>query len=163
MRNKLYIFVTLYFCLSVCPIFGNPMEGNRIDECGPGKLISPIDNAFLISTSNTWYVTGNTTYSAASSSGTSECKGFAINDEQRVHYITTNFYKIQEDLVKGSGEYLDALTIIMGCERNNLKIILKNDYESIFNEDNSDGKKIFNALRIKIKNSGLRTLCIDYS
>ena len=42
-KFSLIIKFALYFCLSVCPIFGNPMEGNRIDECGPGKLISPID------------------------------------------------------------------------------------------------------------------------
>ena len=51
----------------------------------------------------------------------------------------------------------------MGCEGTNFKIILKNDYETIFNENNSDGKKIYNALRYKIKNSELRTHCIDYS
>jgi len=139
------------------------MEGNRLDECGPGKLISPIDNDFLISTINSWFFTGNTTYSAASSSGTSECKGFALYDKQRVNYIATNFYEIQEDVSKGEGIYLDGLTIIMGCEGTNFQIILKNDYESIFNEENSDGKQIYNVLRYKIKNSELKNHCIDYS
>ena len=162
MKKLIYIFTTFYF-LSFSLIFGNPMVGNRLDECGPGKVISPIDNAFIIFTLNSWWFTGNTTYSAATSSGTSECKGFSINDKQRVHYIATNFYEIQEDLVKGGGVYLDALTTIMGCEGTNFQKILKNDYESIFNEDNSDGKKIYNALRYKIKNSELRTHCIDYS
>ena len=162
MRKKIYIY-TIYNFLSFSIIFGNPMVGNRLDECGPGKVISPFDIDFIIFTLNSWWLTGNTTYSAATSSGTSECKGFALNDEQRVHYIATNFYKIQEDIVKGEGVYLDALTTIMGCEGTKFKMILKNDFVSIFNEDNSDGKKIYNSIRYKIKNSELKNHCIDYS
>ena len=51
----------------------------------------------------------------------------------------------------------------MGCEGTNFQIILKNDYESIFNEENSDGNHIYNVLRYKIKNSELKNHCIDYS
>ena len=51
----------------------------------------------------------------------------------------------------------------MGCEGTNFQKILKNDYESIFNEDNPDEKKIYNVLRYKVKNSELKNHCIDYS
>ena len=157
------IIFTIFYFLSFSLIFGNPMVGNRLDECGPGKLISPIDNDFLISTINSWFFTGNTTYSAASSSGTSECKGFALYDKQRVNYIATNFYEIQEDVAKGGGLYLDGLSTIMGCERTNFKIILRDEYENIFKKENSEGIQIYNELRYKIKNSKLKNHCIDYS
>ena len=160
MRKKLHIFITLYF-LSVCFTFGNPMEGNRLDECGPA--IYTVKNNKLISSVNVTLTTGGFFYSLASTSGTSECEGFVINDEQRVHFIVTNFYEIQEDVSKGEGVYLDGLTTIMGCEGINFKIILKNNYESIFNENNSDGKQIYNVLRYKINNSELKNHCIDYS
>ena len=39
MRNKIYIFTIFYF-LSFSLIFGNPMVGNRLDECGPGKVLA---------------------------------------------------------------------------------------------------------------------------
>ena len=162
MYKKISVFTTLYF-LSFCFIFGNVMEGNRIDECGPGKFLTPINWGPYISSSNTWYLTGNLTYSSATSSGTSECKGFALNDEQRINYIATNFFEIQEDVAKGGGVYLDGLTTIMGCEGTNFKIILKDDYESIFNDQYLDSKQIYNALINKIKNSELRTNCLDYS
>jgi len=51
----------------------------------------------------------------------------------------------------------------MGCEGTNFKIILKDDYESIFNDQYLDSKQIYNALINKIKNSELRTNCLDYS
>ena len=162
MYKKISVLTTLYF-LSFCFIFGNVMEGNRIDECGPGKFLTPINWGPYISSSNTWYLTGNLTYSSATSSGTSECKGFALNDEQRINYIATNFFEIQEDVAKGGGEYLDGLTTIIGCEGTNFKIILKEDYESIFNEDYSDSEKIYDALIHKIKNSELRNYCLDFS
>ena len=160
MRKKLYIFTTLYF-LSVCFIFWNPVQGNRIDECGPGVYLVK-DNMFISST-NSHKPFSLTTYSSASTSGTSECEGFVISDEQRANYIATNFYEIQEDVSKGGGLYLDGLTNLMGCEGTNFQKVLKNDYENIFNEENSDGKQIYNVLRYKIKNSELKNHCIDYS
>ena len=157
MRKKHYFFSIFYF-LSFSPIFGDPFEGNRMYDCGVASYT--VKNRGLMSSMNIFFTF---THPFVTTSGTSGCKGFVINDEQKVNYIATNFYEIQEDLVKGGGVYLDALTTIMGCEGTNFQIILKNDYESIFNEDNSDGKKIYNALRYKIKNSKLKTHCIDYS
>ena len=44
-----------------------------------------------------------------------------------------------------------------------LQLIFKNDYERIYNEDNSDVEKIYKSIRYKIKNSELKNHCIDYS
>ena len=167
MRNKIYIFTTLYFLL-VCFIFWNPAlgepfrEGNRIYECGPGVYMFK-DNMF-ISSSNIHQPFSLTTYTLASASGTSECTGSTtMNNDQRVNYIVTNFYEIQEDVAKGGGLYLDGLSTIMGCERTNFKIILRDEYENIFKKENSEGIQIYNELRYKIKNSKLKNHCIDYS
>ena len=86
-----------------------------------------------------------------------------MNNDQRVNYIVTNFYEIQEDVAKGGGLYLDGLSTIMGCERTNFKIILRDEYENIFKKENSEGIQIYNELRYKIKNSKLKNHCIDYS
>ena len=161
MMQKIYIFSILYF-LPFCYIYGNDvqkaMEGNGPHECGLPVYI--VGNDSLISTVN---YTSFPIYFLASTSGTSECKGFVFNDEERINYIATNFFEIQEDVAKGGGEYLDGLTTIIGCEGTNFKIILKEDYESIFNDDYSDSEKIYNALIHKIKNSELRNYCLDFS
>ena len=159
MRKILYVFSIFYFSL-FSPIYGGfgDLDGNRTMDCGVATYV--VKNRGLMVSVNLFFTF---THPFATTSGTSECKGFSINDEQRINYIATNFYNIQANVVKGGGVYLDALTTIMGCEGTNFQIILKNDYESIFNEDNSDGKKIYNALRYKVKNSELKNHCIDYS
>ena len=160
MGKIFYIFIAYYF-LSLCLTFGNPMEGNRFDECGLGAVIFDKDDNGIISSTNMFIPIPFLIFSTTA--GTSECKGFALNDKQRVKYIANNFYEIQIDVAKGEGTFLDGLTTIMGCDGTNFRKILKDDYSNIFNKDNSNGKQIYNALRHKIKNSELKNLCLDSS
>ena len=167
MKNKIFIFTILYFLL-VNFIFWNPAlgepfrEGNRFYECGAPVYL--VGDKFLISSSNSLYAGFWTSYSAASSSGTSECTGsIGKNNDEKFNYFVKNFDEIQVNVAKGEGLHLDGLSIIMGCERNNLKIILKRNYETIFNEDKLESKKIYKKLKRIINNSELKNHCIDYS
>ena len=125
------------------------------------RFFDKIKKRWYISSSNS--VIGNIFYSSASTSGTSECKGFTSNEEQRIKYIIANYYGIQEDLAKGGGLYLDGLTSIMGCEGTDFQNVLKKDFEYILSATDSNGKKFYVAIKNKIKGSELKNICLNYS
>jgi hypothetical protein len=67
--------------------------------------------------------------------GTSNCSKHSIvqNDKKTIHFIEANQYQIVVDMARGDGEYIDALSSVMGCENvsRSFKRVLKDSYSTI--------------------------------
>ena len=121
---------------------GNTAKNTGADffNCGPGKMFS--DSKALISTTNTysWWI-----YSSATSSGTSECGGNVYaSDDIKVRFIATNSDVLLEQSSIGNGPHLEALSVLMGCDRHYFGVFVHEHYQNIFIQQNGPSEILSN-------------------
>jgi Protein of unknown function (DUF3015) len=90
----------------------------RASDCAVGgfvvnKKTGIIEQLLAFTTNGTFFVT----YAGAITTGTSGCSNSGIvkqDYEQRV-FVTANFDALSQDLARGQGENVNALSSLMGC------------------------------------------------
>lgn len=91
---------------------------------------------------------------SALTSGTSGCYEDGSSSAQ-LDYIETNKVALKEDAARGQGETLHGLMTLLGCkEETQFNSEIKNNYNTIFNHDNS--ATILNQIR---SNSTVQKSC----
>lgn len=91
---------------------------------------------------------------SAITSGTSGCYESG-SSAAKIDYIETNKLSLKEDAARGQGETLDGLMTLLGCkEEIAIKNEIKNNYNSIFNQDSAP--EILKAIQ---SNSSVQKSC----
>ena len=129
-------------CFSVAD--GNSSGGRayRTAGCGLGSMIFKepgITQIFAATTNGSF---GNQTFGI--SSGTLNCKkagGVANREAEQNMYIATHRNAILEEAVQGSGEHLDALASVLGCDKASdaaFASSMKKNYKTVAAEENPE-------------------------
>lgn len=91
---------------------------------------------------------------SAITSGTSGCYETG-GSAAKLNYIETNKLSLKVDAARGQGETLEGLMTLLGCEeQNTIQNEIKNNYNSIFNEDSAS--EILKAIQ---SNSTMQKSC----
>ncbi len=131
--------------LAVLAIFAaNPSfaDSYKSAGCGLGSMLIKDDGFMQIFAATTNGTFGNQTFGITS--GTSNCSdagGHAsLNAEQHM-YVEANRDAIIQETAQGSGEHLNALASIMGCEKSSdaaFAATMKKNYKTVTTSSNSD-------------------------
>ncbi|MBC7465248.1 MAG: DUF3015 family protein [Bdellovibrio sp.] len=147
MLNKIVFFAAL---LLSAKSFAYPygMAG-----CGLGALVfqdQPGKIQIVAATVNN-LVSPQTSAITSGTSGCLETHGYNAN----LRYIETNRAALQDDVVRGSGETLDGLVTLLGCEQQqSVKSALKSGYSDVF--VNGAAPQILEAIK---SDSNLKQYC----
>jgi hypothetical protein len=105
------------FLLGILAIGLNAYAGAGAAGCGLGSLIFPKNSKF----SQTFAMTTNSSYLTqffGITSGTSNCSAssWVKNETEIENFVASNIHDIKVEMARGSGENLETLAIMMGCE-----------------------------------------------
>lgn len=120
--------------------------------CGLGNMMFGKDSQVLAATTNG----SSASQLFGITSGTSNCvdtKGVAKLES----YVEANQVALASDIARGNGETISGLTHLLNCENSDLaKTSLKQNYEMIFNQQNSSALEVSNGIRqvLRHENTG---------
>ena len=98
-------------------------------ECGLGASIAPRHPVVAVVTNVTWDL--GTTAISSDITSPSSCVG---GQEKTAAFISDSYDSLEKDLASGSGEYLDTLMVVAGCEpqvHKELSSALRSDFTGI--------------------------------
>ena len=148
MLKKLTLLGALFLSVSQAHAYHYGMAG-----CGIGGLVfndQPGTIQIVAATLNNLI----SPQTSAITSGTSGCYETG-GAQAQVNYIETNKISLKSDIARGNGETLDGLMTMLGCkETNAVKVDIKNNYNNIFNTENTG--EIFEAIK---KNESVQKSC----
>lgn len=151
--------------VTVLMLLGFNVYADSSVGCGLGSMIFK-DNTLL---SSTLRVTTNQVFLTqylGVTSGTSGCSrhDIVLNEKAHIHYAEINLEKIEQDMVKGQGEYLSMLAVTLGCEFNqinNFNQYAKSHYSHIFNSAETNAGQMLKNLGTQIRqNKSLTKNCL---
>ncbi len=125
--------------------------------CGLGSLIIKSNTKLM----QLFAVTTNGTFASQTfgiTSGTSNCTahGLVKNEKEQIIYAEANYQHLISDMARGSGETLDTLASMMGCEENSIPAIgelTRSNYEKIVSPNGASAVKVLDAIKGEIKNN----------
>ena len=103
--------------------------------CHKGGPLGIADKKPVFSTTD---LTFQGTFMFASTSGTSGCKNWDFIQLNQNRYIAKNWVNINENVAKGEGEYIIALSKLMKCPKDSQRKfinLLHNNYSLLYNLD----------------------------
>jgi len=103
-------------------------------ECGIGAIIAPNTPVVAAITNVTWDL--GTTAISSNMTSPETCAG---GKAKTAAFIHDSYASLEKDLARGSGEYLDTLMVMAGCDeetRQAFSIALRNDFGSSIATDN---------------------------
>jgi hypothetical protein len=112
--------------------------GYKSAGCGLGSMIIKDDGFVQIFAATTNGTAGTQTFGITS--GTSNCTGsggYAKVDAEKQMYMEANLDNISQEMAQGSGEHLDALASLVGCQNGNeaqFAATMKKNYASFSGE-----------------------------
>ena len=116
-------------------------QGYGLAGCGLGSIVfGEKEGPVQIFASTTNNFSGTNTFGMTS--GTSNCNSY--QEQAAIQFIDSNRYSIENDIVRGQGESLQALSKVMGCDAD--VATLRTDREEIFNTS-ADARQIYFSLR----------------
>lgn len=120
-------------------------------ECGIGWSVTQKKSFFATSTRSTTHVFIPPTFGM--SSGTSGCDSHSLvkTEENAARFIAGNEDAIRSDIAQGDGEYVQALTVALGCEgeaARRLAPALRENYDPAIE---SDAKSLSTGLELYLR------------
>lgn len=146
-------------------LFGFNAFADSSVGCGLGSMIFK-DNTLL---SSTLRVTTNQVFLTqylGVTSGTSGCSrhDIVMNEKAHIHFAEVNLEKIEQDMIKGQGDYVSVLAYTLGCQDsviNQFNVFTKNNYEKIFNSSETNAGQMLKNLGHEMRsNKSLSKNCI---
>jgi hypothetical protein len=125
--------------------------------CGLGSLF--VEKNHVLPQIGAWFLNGTGIQTFGITTGSSNCLDKERNDakiEQEV-FVQTNFAKLSIEAAQGTGEHLDALAEVLGCEGASLARLSQDRYGKIFTQD--DPKAVLQNYVREIRASELATSC----
>ena len=121
--------------------------------CGLGSMLFDENGGFqqvLAATTNGTF--GNQTFGI--SSGTSNCtkNGMVKNEREQEVFIAMNYDSLTQDIARGEGETLSALTNLMGCSKEgatHFATAAKAQYASIYGQT-KDANELYEAVKTQV-------------
>ena len=129
--RKMYlkkIFLAIIFCTSFKPFIWACHKG------GPMGFASNDPGGFSLD------ITLSPTYTGASTIGTLDCKNWDYSKYEKNKFLISQWSFLNEDIAKGKGKNLVALSQMVGCEEKNLRnfsSLLHENYSSLFGNSES--------------------------
>ena len=141
-------FVSALFVLSQAQAYHYGMAG-----CGLGSLAFK-DQPGMIQVSASTVNNIVSPQTSAITSGTSGCYDTG-SSAAKLDYIEINKVSLKEDAARGQGETLEGLITLLGCKEHlTIKNEIKNNFNTIFGQDNAQG--ILKAIQ---SNSSVQKSC----
>jgi hypothetical protein len=150
MKGAIMTRVRQFFILAtvaICTTYGShSFAADGSSGCGPGWYVfnenSLVSSSLRATTNGLLFpvVTIGMTF------GTSNCTKHKIvlKEKESLHFATMNYYELQAEVAKGSGQYLSAFATTMGCNPSaqpRLIQHLKNNYQEIFQTGSPNPEK----------------------
>ena len=110
--------------------------------CGLGSMVFKEEGSTQILAATTNGTFGSQTFGI--SSGTSNCSGaggVATTDAQEHMYVETNRSVINQEMAQGSGEHLNALATMLGCQKGSsttFAAVMKKNYKVVASKKSTD-------------------------
>lgn len=132
-------------------IFSNTLIANSPTDCGlssyviKGGGLANIAN-FVINLS-----TSLPTYAFGTTSGTLNCKGWAMSNEVKEIYVQNSYEQLSEEIAQGEGTHLQVLALMMGCPEKAHQPFFKmvhDSYPEFFPKSSHDTEKAKNLLKV---------------
>ena len=115
-------------------------QGYGMAGCGLGSVVFGQKGGFIqIFAGTTNGLSGNQTFGI--SSGTLNC-GESGKMAQTEQFIQLNQVAIENDMARGQGETIKALSQILDCQNNNFAQTMKSNYKNAFPQGNASAKQI---------------------
>jgi hypothetical protein len=126
--------------------------------CGLGAMF--IDKNTILPQIGAWFVNSiSASQTFGITTGTSNCvdkEKASAKLEQEV-FVKVNLAKLSREAAEGSGEHLDALAEVLGCEGNSFAKLSQDRYSKIFG--NEDAKTVLENYAKEIQSSELSESC----
>jgi hypothetical protein len=136
--------IVLVLCLTAAfMVSGVAMAGGyKSAGCGLGSLVIKDDGIIQIFAATTNGTFGSQTFGITS--GTSNCAGsggFVKNEAEQEMYVSSNLDSISQEAAQGSGEHLNALATLIGCDKAaapQFSAALQKNFRTISSEKSSE-------------------------
>lgn len=121
----------------------NLFAADSSSGCGAGWYVfkenSLISSALRASTNATFFSTVGMTF------GTSNCAKHKIvqKEKEAIHFAEANYDTLMIEMGQGQGEFMAALSALVGCEGENFGTAAQSNYTKLFNESVKDGASFY--------------------
>ena len=120
--------------------------------CGVGAMF--IDKNEMLPQIGVWAIAHFLINSQTSgiTSGTSNCTDKQFKDEARIEqevYISSNFQTLSKEAAQGTGEHLDGLAEVFGCDSQRLAKLSQENHDTLFAD--AEAKKVVDSFVTAIK------------
>lgn len=146
---------TIFAVIAVLAISSSAWAGGyKSAGCGLGSMIIKDDGFVQVFAATTNATSDSQTFGITS--GTSNCGGsggYAKLDVEKQMYVEANHDAIAQEAVQGSGEHLNALATLMGCDKSADPLFsadMKKNYRSISSV--SDADQVLTNVKATISN-----------
>ncbi len=137
--------------------------GYKSAGCGLGSLVIQDDGIVQIFAATTNGTFGSQTFGITS--GTSNCGGsggWAKNDAAQKMYVSSTYDSITQEMAQGSGEHLNALASILGCDKDSapeFSALMKKDYKNIVGQSQEPAQMLEAVKKDVSSNPQLKKSC----
>ena len=142
----------LLLILSVLITSTSYAAGYKSAGCGLGSMVIKDEGFAQVFAATTNGTSGSQTFGI--SSGTSNCAGaggMASKDAEEHMYVQANHDAITQEMAQGSGEHLNALATLLGCEKgvnNTFGTVMKKNYKTVASK--KDAEQMLNSVKTVI-------------
>jgi hypothetical protein len=152
-------------CFAVSVAFANLANagGYKQAGCGLGSMVISSGGFLQIFAVTTNATSGTQTFGITS--GTSNCGGsggYVNNDVQQELYVSSNLDTLSMEIAQGSGEHLNALATLIGCDKAaapQFSAALKQNYRTIA-PDNASAEQLLQNVKTTVSaNPDLNKAC----
>lgn len=142
------------FLAVVCAMLMVPtMAGDSSSGCGLGWAVFK-DNSLI---SSALRATTNAIFlnTVAMTLGTSGCARHSIvkNDKKSLHFMDANKHQLMTEMALGGGEYVNALSHLMGCEPQAFSQNMQQNYGEVFVREGMQPRELVNRVQAQILSS----------
>jgi len=155
MKKLLLVLILVAFSTSVMAEQKKAYRKMRYGMAGCGLGAMFIEKNTILPQIGAWFVnsfSGSQTFGITT--GTSNCTDKERQNakmEQEV-FVKVNLAKLTREAAEGSGEHLEALAEVLGCEGNDFAKLSQDRYGKIYNND--DAKTVLENYAKEIQESG---------
>lgn len=154
------LFKNLLIGLTLSLLSLGTFAGDSSSGCGLGWAVfkdTSLVSSALRATTNAFFL--NT---IAMTSGTSGCAKHSIvkNDKKSLHFMDANKHQLMTEMALGNGEYVSALSQLMGCEEVAFTQNMRENFQNVFVREDMPARELVNRVQMQIiSNKELAASC----
>jgi hypothetical protein len=154
MNVRIPVLATIAFAIATIAGVEDARAQYGMAGCGLGSIVIKENSTIMqVLAATTNGTSGSQTFGITT--GTSNCTkgGVVVKSKEQEAFVEANFSRLQQDMAKGGGEYLAALTELMQCKdtmRPAVYSFAQQSYSSVFPSSSTTPMQALYAFKLGI-------------